>query len=220
MTRPGLLLLDLDGTLVDSFADIRLGIAHAFAAIGLAAEPAWLELSRRGVALEVFYRQAFGRDPETAADRARLDRFVTAYRDFYLDHQDNTRPYDGVVDTLAWLRRHRPALRIAVATAKRSPMAEAVVTRCGLGHLVDLVQGSEGMARKPDPAVLERAAARLGQPLATAVMVGDTDGDILAARSAGCRAVAVTYGGFRRVELDPLRPDHIIDHFGELRDLV
>jgi phosphoglycolate phosphatase len=216
---PALLLLDLDGTLVDSFADIRRGIVHAFAALGVAAEPAWLELCRRGVALEVFYRHAFG-EPRTAAERERRGRFVAAYRDYYLEHQENTRPYDGVADTLAWLRGSRAGLRVAVATAKRSNMAEAVVARCGLAHLVDLVQGSEGLAKKPDPAVLARAAARLDRPLAGAVMVGDTDGDVLAARAAGCRAVAVTYGGWSRDELHPLAPDHLIDRFEELRELV
>ncbi len=220
MTDPRLLLLDLDGTLVDSFADIHRGIVAAFAAIGVVAEPAWLALCRRGVALEVFYRRAFGRDPDSAGERARCDRFVEAYRAYYLEHQENTRPFQGVAETLAWLRAHRPEVRIAVATAKRSNMARSVVEQCGLEAWIDLVQGSEGLAKKPDPAVLRRAADGLGLPLETAVMVGDTDGDILAAQAAGCRAVGVTYGGWSRDELASLRPDHLIDRFAELRDLL
>lgn len=220
MGAPHLLLLDLDGTLVDSFADIRRGIIHALATIAVTPTPALLDLCRRGVALEVFYRQALDRDPDDPGEKARLGGFVAAYRDYYLDHQEQTHAYPGVVATLRELRARRPDLRVAVATAKRSGMARVVVERCGMSGLLDLVQGSEGLAKKPDPAVLARAAERLGVDLAGAVMVGDTDGDILAAQAAGCVAVAVTYGGWSRDALAPLSPDHLIDAFSELAAIV
>jgi len=111
-------------------------------------------------------------------------------------------------------------VRLAVATTKRTDMARAVTDRVGLTSLVDLVQGSDGLPKKPDPALLALVAERTGCALANSLMVGDTDGDVLAARAAGCASVAVTYGGWSRAELAPLAPDHLIDSFAELRELV
>lgn len=215
-----LLMIDLDGTLVDSFADIRAGIAHALASIGVPATDELLALSRRGVALEVFYQRATGRNSAAAAEQARLERFVDAYRSHYVAHQENTKPFEGVRETLRWMRDRRPKLRLAVATTKRTDMARAVTDQMGLSSLFDLVQGSDGLPKKPDPALLQLIAERTGVDLARAAMVGDTDGDVLAARAAGCRSIAVTYGGWSRTELEPLRPDCFVDRFAELRDLV
>ncbi len=213
-------MIDLDGTLVDSFADIRAGIAHALECIGVPATDDLLALSRRGVALEVFYQRATGKPASAAAEQARLERFVDAYRSHYVAHQEKTKPFEGVVETLEWLRTQRPTLRLAVATTKRTDMAQAVTDQMGLSPLFDLVQGSDGLPKKPNPALLALIAERTAIGLERAAMVGDTDGDVLAARAAGCRSIAVTYGGWTRAELEPLRPDHFIDRFRELRSLL
>lgn len=215
-----LLIIDLDGTLVDSFDDIRQGMAFALAAVGVPATPELLALSRRGVSLEVYYRQAVGQDPEAASERAGFTAFVDAYLAHYAAHQRNARLYEGVVDTLAEIKRRRPALRLAVGTNKRTDLAREVVERTGLSRFFDLVQGSEEVAKKPDPAILHLIARRLEADLGRALMVGDTGADVLAARSAGCRAVAVTYGGWPRDEIAALGPDRLIDRFAELLDIV
>ena len=220
MSEPRLLIVDLDGTLVDSFADIRHGIAEALAVIGIEPTDELMDLCRLGVGLEVFYQRALGADPYADGEQSRLDEFVDAYRNAYAASPHEARPYDGVADTLAELRRRHPELAIAVATAKRTDMAEAVVQGCGLRPLLDAVVGSEGLPHKPDPSVLRRAADRVERPLAGAVMVGDTDRDVGAARAADCVACAVTYGGWTRDELRALGPDHLLDHFSDLLAVV
>lgn len=215
-----LLILDLDGTLVDSFDDIQQGMAFALAAVGVPATPELLALSRRGVALEVYYQQAVGRDPEAASERAGFIAFVDAYLTHYAAHQRDARLYEGVVDTLAEIKRRRPGLRLAVGTNKRTDLAREVVEHTGLGRFFDLVQGSEEVAKKPDPAILRLIARRLQADLGRAIMVGDTGADVLAARGAGCGAVAVTYGGWPREEIAALGPDRLIDRFSELLEIV
>lgn len=214
-----LLLLDLDGTLLDSFADIARGVVAAFAAIDVPPAPAMEALCRRGVGLEAFYRDILGRDPHDPAEAARFDRFVGAYRAAYLSGQQDTRPYPGVADTLARLHA-RGDLHMAVTTVKRTDVARAVLDRFGLTAWLDDVVGSDGLPPKPDPAVLRRAAERAGLPVEPALVVGDTDRDVGAARAAGCRACAVTYGGWSRDELAALAPDHMIDRFEDLEGLL
>jgi phosphoglycolate phosphatase len=215
-----LLIVDLDGTLVDSFADIRHGIVDALGAIDVTPTDDLMELCRLGVGLEVFYERAVGRNAYADTERSRLDTFVDTYRKAYAASPHETLPYDGVGETLAELRQRHPELAIAVATAKRTDMARAVVEGCGLSPYVDAVAGSDGLPHKPNPAVLRRAAEAVGRETGGAVMIGDTDRDVGAARAAGCVACAVTYGGWTRDELAALEPDHLLERFSDLLDVL
>lgn len=215
-----LLLVDLDGTLVDSFADIQHGMTVALDAIGVPATAELLALSRRGVSLETYYRHALARDPADPDEHARFHTFVSSYVAHYQTHPHTARAYDGVHDTLAELGRRRPGLRMAVATNKRTDLARDLLVHAGLAGFFDVIQGSEAVARKPDPAVLLLIARQLQVDIRRAIMVGDSGADVQAAQSAGCGAVAVTYGGWPRHEIEALRPDRLIDRFSELLDIV
>jgi phosphoglycolate phosphatase len=215
-----LLIVDLDGTLVDSFEDIQRGMAVALDAIGVPATAELLALSRRGVSLEVYYQHALARNATDPDQRARFDAFVNAYLAYYEAHPHSARVYDGVAETLAEIQRRRPGLRMAVGTNKRTDLARDVVARAGLARFFDLVQGSETVAKKPDPALLLLIAGQLEADIRRALMVGDSGADVLAAQRAGCTAVAVTYGGWPRHEIEALRPDRLIDRFSELLDIV
>jgi phosphoglycolate phosphatase len=214
-----LLLVDLDGTLVDSFDDIQHGMTVAFGAIGVSMTAELLAMSRRGVSLETYYRHALARDPADPEEQARFHTFVDAYVAHYESHPHSARVYDGVRETLAELDR-RPGLRMAVATNKRTDLARDLLTRAGLAGYFDVIQGSETVAKKPDPAVLLLVARQLEIDIRRAIMVGDSGADVQAAQSAGCAAVAVTYGGWPRHEIEALRPDRLIDRFSELLDIV
>lgn len=208
-----MLIFDLDGTLVDSFGDIHDAMVDALAAIGLETSDPIRALCRRGVELERFYELATGRPPVAGEE---LDRFVAAYRAGY---RSRGVAFPGVAATLSTLRRGLAGVPFAVATTKQTAMARRVVDAAGLGGFFDVVRGSDGLPHKPDPAVLHDIARATGRPLDGAIIVGDTDRDVLLARAAGCVSVAVTYGGWSRAELAALGPDHLIDRFEELLDV-
>jgi phosphoglycolate phosphatase-like HAD superfamily hydrolase len=216
-----LLLLDLDGTLVDSFADIEASVAAAMRAIGLGEGLELTPLVRRGAPLEELYHHATGRDAAHAAEAERLRAFGSAYRDHYLPRcLDNTRAFPEVAATLATLRALPAPPVIGIATAKRSETARRVLEGCGLLGLVDVVAGSEGIKSKPDPAVLFRAAELAGRDIRTALMVGDTVRDVEAARAAGCAAAAITHDGVGETELRESQPDYLLPTFASLVDVV
>ncbi len=220
-SRWPLILFDLDGTLVDSFADIVAGIRVGCAAIGVDCHADLEQLAGRGVPLEDFYHAAVGVDPTLPAERERFERFAQAYRAHYMPSCTlATKPFPGVVDTLRALRQLEPRPILGVATTKRGETARAVLAGTGLAPLIDHCFGCDGIPPKPDPAVLARVATAAGLPLSAAVMIGDTDRDILAARRAGCAAIGVTWGGFSKSELATLAPDHIIDTMPDLLTIV
>lgn len=221
MSRYPLILLDLDGTLVDSFADIAAGVRAACAHIGVSAADDLLALVRRGAPLEEIYELAVG---AAVAGDPRFTAFAGAYRAHYFEGQgclSSTVVFPGVRETLAALRALAPSPPVlAVATTKRTETARRVLDGVGLLPLFDEVVGADGLAPKPDPATLVEAARRVGVDVRRAIMVGDTDRDVLAARRAGCAAAAVTYGGLAREELAACAPDHLLDRFEELLAVV
>lgn len=199
-----LVLFDLDGTLVDSFGDIVAGIRVACAAIDVPATPDLEKLATRGIPLEDFYRAACG----TEAEGARFDRFVDAYRACYLPGcLTTTVPFPGIPEVLAALRGRT---KVGVATTKRTETARRVLEGTGLLAHVDVVSGSDGLAHKPDPAVLRKVAGMAGVPVEQGIMIGDTDRDVGAARAAGCAACGVTWGGFAADEMAALAPDFVV----------
>ena len=186
----------------------------ACAAVEIEAGEALLALVRRGAPLEEIYQLAVG-----AVDAERFATFAKAYRDCYFEAGGclaSTIAYPEVAETLAALRALPEPPFIAVATTKRSESARRVLAGTGLLGYIDEVVGSDGLPPKPDPAILIEAARRAGIDVRRALMVGDTDRDILAARRAGARVAAVAYGGLGAEELLRHEPDHLLRSFGEL----
>jgi phosphoglycolate phosphatase len=210
--KPEAVLLDLDGTLVDSTRDIVASVQHALRELDAPVPAAEVLRAYMGYPLEPLF--AAVRPGGTTAE---CGRFIELYRAHYREHElDTTRPFPGVAETLT---RLRPA-RLAVVTAKLEPTAERLLRALGLLGLVDAVVGSSALPPKPDPASVRAALARLGVASVRAVLVGDTDRDLLAARAAGVRAVAVTYGGWSAARLRALGPDALLERFADLPDVL
>ena len=223
--RYSLVLFDLDGTLVDSTADIRAALVHALEAV----PPADARLDEHalgcaglGLPLDEFFALARPA-PHPAADQAGLVRFVDHYRDYYHSHLlVHTRPFPGVAETLARIDAlRRQGLRTAVATTKRTRTAERVLDGLRLVQHFDLVLGTEPpMPHKPAPDLLLECARRLDREPGTGLMIGDTERDVLAGRAAGMRTCGVTWGVLGAEGLRPLAPDFLISRFSQLLPIV
>ncbi len=202
-------VFDLDGTLLDSLADITASFHHVLreAGLPLPTGDAMADLIGRPLA-EMFRRVA----PETD-ERA----LVQAYRRHYLAHMtDRTRPYPDVPELLAALRRRGYAL--AVATTKRTATARRLAAATGLLPLLDHVQGTDGLPPKPAPDVVLAATRAVGGR--GVCMVGDTTHDVHAGRAAGLCTYAVSWGTHRPEQLRRAEPDHLEPTLTPLLDLL
>jgi len=220
-----LVCFDLDGTLVDSTADIRAALVHALAEVppsDVRLDEHALSCAGLGLPLDEFYALARPAPHPQAGDAGRR-RFIDAHRDYYHSHLlDKTRPFDGVAATLELVKPLRArGLRTAVATTKRTLTAERVLGGLGLAHHFDLILGTEPpMPHKPAPDLLLACAQRLDRDPRRALMVGDTERDVLAGRAAGMRTCGVTYGVLGAEGLTPHAPDHLVDRFADVWPLI
>ncbi len=187
-------IFDLDGTLLDTLADLHDALNHALTAHGF--PPRSLDevrgfvgngnwkLVRRGVPT--------GTDEATA--RAVFETFIPWYQ---ANSMDKTRPYAGVGETLDALKA--AGVKLAIATNKVHSAAVPLCQR--FFPQVDLVVGArEGLENKPAPDMLRYALEHLGVPAEAAVYVGDTEVEIETARTSGLPCVCVAWGFRSRAE--------------------
>lgn len=190
MKMPRALLLDLDGTLIDSAPDIAHALNATLAELGREAVPAADVRSMIGngiAALVDSALEATGGIPEPPLKDRALAEMTRRYG---ADPVARTLLLPGAQALLSTCRRFDIAT--ACVTNKPVRMARAILAHFGLlGDLALVVGGDEGFARKPAPDGLLAAAAFLGVPSYAAWMVGDSTMDIRAARAAGMRMIAV-----------------------------
>jgi pyrophosphatase PpaX len=179
-------LLDLDGTVVDSGAIILASMRHATLTV-LEREIPDHELmaSVGGPGLEAQMR-AFG--PES------VEELVRVYREHNEPLHEQLEAFAGIADVLVRLKDE--GRKLGIVSAKRRSTVELAFARVPLGHLFDVIVGGDETERqKPDPAPLLLALDRLGAKAADAAYVGDSPYDMQAARAAAVFAVGVSWGG-------------------------
>jgi phosphoglycolate phosphatase len=191
--RTDTLVFDLDGTLVDSLADLAAALNRLLLAEGRA--PLDIETVRGfvgdGVAKLVARGLAAAGLP---TDGTRFDTLLARYvADYEARATEHTRPYPGVAALL-------PALagagwRLAVCTNKPQAATVHILRSLGLAPCIAVIAGGDRYRhRKPDPRHVSAAVAEAGSAPARAVLVGDGRQDLAAARDAGMRAIAALYG--------------------------
>ena len=187
-------MFDLDGTLVDSGADLACSANRMLAALGLAQRETGL-LTRfigKGLARMV-ERSLIGRI-EGEADAALLARAIPLFERFYAEESGRqARVYPGVLAGLEALKRE--ALPLACVTNKAERFTFDLLEKTGLARYFDLVVGGDTLERKkPDPLPFVHICERFGVLPGEALMVGDSENDVAGARAAGCPVVCVPYG--------------------------
>lgn len=191
MTRAA--IFDLDGTLIDSVADIAAAVNAALQEHGHPAHPleAYCEFVGEGV--EVLITRALEPAP---FDQAVLDR----YRQLYAaDMTKRTAPYPGIQEMLVALQAS--GWRLGVLSNKPHPATCALVQYFFAGIAFGAVAGQRPeLPRKPDPTAALDLAAQLGVVPSACWFVGDTIIDMQTARNAGMGAIGVTWG-FRPAEV-------------------
>ncbi|MFJ3927764.1 HAD family hydrolase [Streptomyces sp. NPDC090022] len=215
-----LAVFDLDGTLVDTPRAIVTTFEAAFAELtsrdpmaGKAVAPSAIRATI-GLPLPRAWSTLLELPESDPLVTAGVEAYLRLFREIVLPRSRELL-FPGVESGLARLRARGVVL--AVATSKLQASAEALLEAAGLRGLFAVVVGADRVSRpKPDPESGQVILDRLGLPAARAVMVGDTTHDLLMARAAGMRSVAVTYGIHPADRLAQAEPTWVAHTFDEV----
>jgi len=218
-TRPdriSAIVLDLDGTLVDSAAELALALNAALGPMGRRRLMVDEVRAMIGDGVVVLTRKALaatGGVPDEAGFKAALADVRHAY-----DRLPASPLYPGVADTLSRLKA--TGYTLAVCTNKPEGPARRLMRQLSLDHLIDGLAGGDSFAvKKPDPGHITGLLTGLGVAPDRAVKVGDSGNDAQAARGAGLPFIAVAYGYCKGTVAD-LAADAVLETFADLPDAV
>jgi phosphoglycolate phosphatase len=207
-----LLIFDLDGTLVDSRADLSNSVNAMLRHYGKPELPAEIIASYIGNGAPMLVRRAMG-DPD---DENFVQEALLYFMAYYREHKlDNTYVYEGIREALDAIIQghngHPHTLKMAVLSNKPVVPSQGIVEALGLGPYFFRVYGGNSFhTKKPDPvgvqALLEESGARPEQT----VIIGDHEVDIITAHNSGIYSVGVTYG-LAPHTLEDAPPDILVD---------
>lgn len=212
MTLRRLLVFDVDGTLVDSLAQISASMQAAFSGSNLTPPTVGDIRAIIGLSLPIAIARLA---PEL--DAPAHDQLVTAYKNsFALSRTREIAPlFPGAQQAIARLGARRD-LVLGVATGKSRRGLTQVLSAHGLADAFATTQVADDHPSKPDPSMLRAALAETGADPARAMMIGDTTFDIEMGLAAGLQAVGVAWGYHSTQDLLAAGAHHIIGDFDEL----
>lgn len=219
-----LVMLDLDGTLVDSLPDLTAAVDYMLKEAGFpAAGPSqvrhWVG---NGAVMLVRRALAWAKGDKVAEElsEALVEINLERFQLYYRDHSaDNTRVFAGVREGLDALKG--AGIKLMMVTNKPEEFVPSILKETGLDGYFDVWFGGNSLPeKKPHPLPLLRLMEAAGVGPEQALMVGDSRSDIDAARAAGVKVVAVTYGYNHGRPVAEEGPDLLIDSLTDLTALL
>lgn len=207
-----LVIFDLDGTLIDSYAAIHESLNAVLKNFGR--EPVSLRECRGlvGRGLDALL--------ESVLDAAEVEEGIELFRESYERTGPELTELLPGANTVTRKLRERD-VTLAIVSNKPSDFSEQLLDHLGLGERFELVLGpDQGFAPKPSPEMIEEVLSELEVDAQDALYVGDMAIDVLTARAAGLLVAVLPTGSASRNELEAASPDHLLDRLVDLLDLV
>lgn len=213
------IIFDLDGTLADTLDDLVAALNRSIAEYGISPVDAQkvAHLTGRG-GLRAMITFAFETDRAFLSQKLLNEVFAASVRDYNQNIADKTKLYPGAIECLeqfadqGWL--------LGVCTNKPLGLAQLLLRELATEHLFSAVTGVDSFDfKKPDPRHLTQTITMAGGVASKAVMVGDTQNDILTAQNAKIPVIAVDFG-YSEHPLESYAPNRIVSNFETLFDVA
>lgn len=214
--NPGFILIDLDGTLVDSMPDLAYCVDEMMTQLDL---PVRGEIAVRdwvGNGVERLVERALINSIEGKPDVELMKKAYPIFLDLYADNNaKRSCVYDGVKEGLEWMLSQ--GYRLGCVTNKAEAFTIPLLKDKGLFDYFEvIVSGDTCAKKKPDPMPLLHAADLMKVFPENALMLGDSKSDVNAARAAGFHIFCLTYGYNHGEDIRDYHPDAIMDSLMEL----
>lgn len=220
MFKPSAVFFDLDGTLVDSVADMAFAVNKMLSHFNLPAQGIEKVSTWVGNGATQLVKRALTGSMHAEPEKQQLDRAMPLFERYYHENLAlHSTLYKNVEHTLQMLQSAN--IPMACITNKPEQFTEVLLENIGIGkYFAIVISGDTLPTKKPHPGPLLHAAKELGFHIDQCLMVGDSRSDIKAAQQAGCPVVAVSYGYNHGKDIRLDNPNMTIDSIEELLPLV
>ena len=220
LRKPEMILIDVDGTLVDSVPDLAYCVDEMMQAVGR--EPYGEDRVRDwvGNGVERLVRRALIGQLEGEPADADFEQAYPVFLELYAENTSKRSAlYPGVKEGLEYMKA--AGYKLGCVTNKAEQFTTPLLQDLGVyDEFAIVVAGDTLPVKKPDPGPLLYAADFFGVTPGQSLMLGDSISDVKAARAAGFQIVCMSYGYNHGEDIRNYDPDAVIDSMAELKGLV
>ena len=220
LKRPDMVLIDVDGTLVDSVPDLAWCVDAMMRELGMPERGEKRVRHWVGNGVERLVQRALVNQLDGEPETELYEKALPIFRDLYSENTSKRSClYDGVNQALDFLKT--TGVRMGCVTNKASQFTLPLLQDLGVRDYFEIVIcGDEVEHKKPHPLPLLMAAEKLGTSPQASMMIGDSMSDVNAARAAEFQIVCMSYGYNHGEDISDYDPDAVIDSMDEIRDII
>jgi phosphoglycolate phosphatase len=220
INKPEMILIDVDGTLVDSVPDLAYCVDQMMVQLG---RPAHGEAEVRdwvGNGVERLVRRALIGQLEGEPEEADFQRAYPIFLALYAENiSKRSLLYPGIREGLNYLKGE--GYRLGCVTNKAAQFTLPLLRDLGVHDDFEIIIAGDTLPKKkPDPMPLLYAAEQLSTDPSASLMVGDSQSDVKAARAAGFQIVCMSYGYNHGEDIRRYNPDAVLDSLNEIHTLL
>ena len=220
LKKPEMVLIDVDGTLVDSVPDLAYCVDEMMTQLGLpvrgeAAVRDWV-----GNGVERLVRRALINGIDGEPEETIFDKAYPLFLKLYAENTcKRSGLYDGVREGLDWLKAQ--GFKVGCVTNKATQFTIPILKALGIHDDFEIIVCGDTLEeKKPHPLPLLHSAEKLGVKPENALMIGDSISDVKAARAAGFSIVCMSYGYNHGVDIRESNPDAVVDSMAQFADVI
>ncbi|MCU7876964.1 MAG: phosphoglycolate phosphatase [Candidatus Thiodiazotropha sp. (ex Lucinoma borealis)] len=220
INKPEMILIDVDGTLVDSVPDLAYCVDEMMKQLGRAPHGETKVRDWVGNGVERLVRRALIGQLDGEPEEADFERAYPIFLDLYaVNTSQRSVLYPGIREGLDYLKQQ--GYRLGCVTNKAAQFTLPLLQDLGIHDDFEIIIAGDTLAKKkPDPMPLLHAADNMGVDPTAALMVGDSQSDVKAARAAGFQIVCMSYGYNHGEDIRQYNPDVVIDSLTEIRSIL
>jgi len=218
--KPEMVLIDVDGTLVDSVPDLAYCVDEMLKTLDMPVRGEDRVRHWVGNGVERLVRRALINQLDGEPDEALFEKAMPIFNELYaVNTSVRSCLYEGVQEALDFLKASD--VKIGCVTNKASQFTLPILRDLGIADYFEIVICGDMLAKKkPDPMPLLHAAEKLSVEPQKSLMLGDSMSDVKAARAAGFDIICMSYGYNHGEDIRDYHPDAVVDSMDEIRNLI
>ena len=220
LKKPAMVLIDVDGTLVDSVPDLAYCVDEMLKALDMPVRGEARVRHWVGNGVERLVRRALINQLDGEPDDVLFEKAMPIFNALYAENTSKRSClYAGVKEAMEFLKG--TGVKIGCVTNKAAQFTLPIIKDLGLADYFEIVICGDTLAKKkPDPMPLLHAAEKLGVKPEESLMLGDSMSDVKAARAAGFDIICMSYGYNHGEDIRDSKPDAVVDSMDDIRDLI